>query len=248
MKPKIDVSEDKPQPPSVKRRVMVGAIGKCVHNLGVENFADWMEDQDLGYITVKLGPAVPIQEVINKIREARPEVVGVSMRLGDLHVDTLITEFVAAATKYGLGPKASGIRYSFGGLRPACNLVRAMTGVPLEEDRFIRTAERHFDLEAIAAAYKPRPEFQGFFALIADDFVTMEALERFALRLPPKRDLVHLEWSDSLVERIRQVRERENRPGNVEAHGEKVGAEVPAGNRRPLWLSVAHRLTGFCST
>ena len=68
-----------------KRRVMVGAIGACVHNLGVEGFADWMEDQDLGYVSVKLGPAVPIPEVINKIREARPEVVGVSMRLGDLH-------------------------------------------------------------------------------------------------------------------------------------------------------------------
>ena len=45
-----------------KRRVMVGAIGKCVHNLGVEGFADWMQDQGLGYIAVKLGPAVPIPE------------------------------------------------------------------------------------------------------------------------------------------------------------------------------------------
>ena len=53
-----------------KRRVMVGAIGKCVHNLGVEGFADWLHDLDMGYISVKLGPAVPIPEVINKIREA----------------------------------------------------------------------------------------------------------------------------------------------------------------------------------
>ena len=51
-----------------KRRVLVGAIGACVHNLGVEGFADWMADQELGYISVKLGPAVPIPEVINKIR------------------------------------------------------------------------------------------------------------------------------------------------------------------------------------
>ena len=114
-----------------KRRVMVGAIGKCVHNLGVENFADWMQDMGLGYVTVKLGPAVPIPEVINKIREARPEVVGVSMRLGDLHVDKLIGEFVETATRYGLHPQDSGIRFCFGGLRPAANLVRAMTGVPL---------------------------------------------------------------------------------------------------------------------
>jgi uncharacterized protein (TIGR01319 family) len=212
MKPETQPSEDQPQATTKKRRVMVGAIGKCVHNLGVENFADWMEDQGLGYVTVKLGPAVPIQEVINKIREARPEVVGVSMRLGDLHVDKLITEFIETASRYGLGPRESGIRYSFGGLRPACNLVRAMTGQLLEEDRFIRDDERHYDLEAVALNYKNKPEFQGFFELIADDFITMEELERFALQLPPKRDHAELVWSDYLMERIQQVRERENRP------------------------------------
>jgi methylmalonyl-CoA mutase cobalamin-binding subunit len=212
MKHQLDFSEDKTNKNEPKRRVMVGAIGKCVHNLGVENFADWMEDLGTGYVTVKLGPAVPIQEVINKIREARPEVVGVSMRLGDLHVDKLITEFIETASRYGLGPRESGIRYSFGGLRPAANLVRAMTGAQLEEDRFIRDAERHYDLEAVAQEYKQRPEFQGFFELIADDFVSMEELERFALRLPPTRTHSEMEWSDYLVERIQQVRRRENRP------------------------------------
>ena len=112
-----------------KRRVMVGAIGACVHNLGVEGFADWMEDKELGYASVKLGPAVPIPEVINKIREARPEVVGISMRLGDLHVDKLISEFIELATQYGIHPDDSGIRYAFSGLRPAANVVRAMTGI-----------------------------------------------------------------------------------------------------------------------
>jgi len=176
--------EDKPPEPGHKRRVMVGAIGKCVHNLGVEGFADWMEDQDYGYVSVKLGPAVPIHEVVNKVREARPEVVGVSMRLGDLHVDKLITEFVETATRHGLHPRQSGIRYSFGGLRPAANLVRAMTGLPLEPDRFAREDERHYDLEAVAEEYKNREDFQGFFELVVDDFVSMEELEDFASRRP----------------------------------------------------------------
>ena len=92
-------------------------------------------------------------EVVNKVREARPEVVGVSMRLGDLHVDKLINEFVEMVTKYSLHPRESGIRYSFGGLRPAANLVRAMTGLPLEEDRFIREDEKHYDLAAVAEEY-----------------------------------------------------------------------------------------------
>ncbi|MCK4897980.1 MAG: glutamate mutase L [Anaerolineales bacterium] len=212
MSPKTDVSKDKSQDPDHKRRVMVGAIGKCVHNLGVETFADWMQDLDLGYVSVKLGPAVPIQEVINKIREARPEVVGVSMRLGDLHVDKLIAEFVETATSYGLHPRESGIRYSYGGLRPAANLVRAMTGLPLEEDRFIREEEKHYDLDAIAKEFKDKDEFQGFFEMVVDDFVTMEELEDFARRQPTKHVRKEIPWSDYLAERIRQVRERENRP------------------------------------
>ncbi len=202
----------KPLTLDTKRRVMVGAIGKCVHNLGVETFANWMQDLGLGYVAVKLGPAVPIREVINKIREARPEVVGVSMRLGDLHVDKLISEFVEMATRYDLHPRDSGIRYSFGGLRPAANLVRAMTGLPLEEDRFLREDERHYDLEAVAEHYRDKPDFQGFFDLVVDDFVTMEELEDFANRSSTGHGQQELPWSDYLVERIRQVRERENRP------------------------------------
>jgi uncharacterized protein (TIGR01319 family) len=205
-------TEDKPPEHHRKRRVMIGAIGKCVHNLGVEGFADWMQDQGLGYVSVKLGPAVPIHEVINKIREARPEVVGISMRLGDLHVDKLITEFVESATEHGLGPRESHIRYSFGGLRPAANVVRAMTGLPLEPDRFVRQDERHYDLEAVREEYKHKEQFQGFFELVVDDFVTMEELERFARYLPPIHKARKPKWSDFLVERIRQVRERESRP------------------------------------
>lgn len=210
---KPDSAETQPAQESArKRRVMVGAIGKCVHNLGVEGFADWMEDLGLGYTSVKLGPAVPIQEVINKVRESRPEIVGVSMRLGDLHVDKLICEFIEAATIYGLHPKDSGIRYSFGGLRPAANLVRAMTGLPLEEDRFIREDEKHFDLEEVREKYKAKKEFQGFFEIVVDDFVTMEELEKFAQRRSKMQRHIDKPWSDFLEERIRQVRERENRP------------------------------------
>lgn len=195
-----------------KRRVMVGAIGKCVHNLGVEGFADWLQDLKLGYVSVKLGPAVPIPEAVNKIREARPEVVGVSMRLGDLHVDKLIGEFIETASRYDLHPSTSGIRYCFGGLRPAANLVRAMTGLPVERDDFSPPDERHYDLAAVAEEYSHKSLFHHFFEVVADDYITMEELERFALGQPVHGITQEVQWSDFLVERIRQVRERENRP------------------------------------
>jgi uncharacterized protein (TIGR01319 family) len=195
-----------------KRRVLAGSIGDCVHSLGVETFAEWMEDRGDGFMAVKLGPAVPIGDVINKIREARPEVVAISMRLGDLHVDKLIGEFIEKAAQYRLLPRESGIRYAFGGLRPAANLVRAMTGLPVEEDKFSPPEDRNFDLDEIAENYGDIDAFQGFFALVVDDFITMEELEAFAVDEAVAAEEREIQWADHLLDRIRQVRELENRP------------------------------------
>ena len=194
-----------------KKRVMVSSIGDCVHSLGVELFADYMEDKNLGYKAVKLGPAVPIQDIINKIREARPSVVGISSRLGDLHVDKLITEFMDKALEHGIDPKTSNIRYCFGGLRTAANLVRAMTGQEISEDKFSPTKGRHFDLKKIAQQYSKKLEYKNFFELIVDDYVTMEELDRFA-EGSEKISPAQLKWSDDLKLRIQEVRKREDRP------------------------------------
>lgn len=197
---------------SRKRRAFAGSIEPCVHNLGTERFVEWLEDLGLKYAAIKLGPAVTVDELINKVRESNPEVVAISYRLGDLHVDEIIAEIVRKAHKYGLDPTTSGIRWAFGGTRPAANLVRAMTGKPIESDKFSPPEERHFNFEEIAKAYKNKEEFQGFFELIVDDYVTMEELEQFARREPWLKEKKEIKWSDELLERINQVRELENRP------------------------------------
>jgi uncharacterized protein (TIGR01319 family) len=195
-----------------KRRVLAGSIGDCVHSLGVETFAEWMEDRGEGFMAVKLGPAVPIDDVVNKVREARPEVVAISMRLGDLHVDKLISQFIIKAAEHHLLPRQSGIRYAFGGLRPAANLVRAMTGLAILEDKFSPPEGRHYDLDEIAENYADIEAFQGFFDLVVDDYVTMEELEAFAKGVQVQEHEEEIEWADTLLERVRQVRELENRP------------------------------------
>jgi len=194
-----------------KRRILNCSIDPCVHTLGVERFAEWLESRGIGYIAIKLGPAVSIDELIDKIRESKAEVVTFSYRLGDLHVDEIIEELLEKVYKYGLEPKKSGIRYCFGGLRIAANLVRAMTGVQTLEDKFSPPEDRHFNLEKIAQKYKNKEKFQGFFELIVDDYVTMEELEYFA----QKKAIIakeKIKWSDDLLERIKQVRHLENRP------------------------------------
>lgn len=195
-----------------KRRVLAASLGECVHSLGVETFAEWLEDQDLGYVSVKLGPAVPIDDLINKIRESQPEVVAISYRLGDLHVDKMLTEFMDKTWHYGIDPKTSPIRYCFGSLRTAANLARALTGLPILHDKFSRAEDRHYDLEAIARDLKGHPRYDGFFEVVADDYITMEQLVEFAQRKTQKAKEKQVEWSDDLLERIRQVREREHRP------------------------------------
>ncbi len=198
--------------PTKKRRVLAGSIGDCVHSLGVETFAEWMEDRGEGHMAVKLGPAVPIEDVVNKIRESRPEVVAISMRLGDLHVDKLIGEFIEKAAKYHLLPRESGIRYAFGGLRPAANLVRAMTGLPVQEDKFSPPGDRHYDLDEIAENYGDIDAFQGFFGLVVDDFITMEELEAFAQGRTVIETEQETQWADTLLKRVHQVRQLEGRP------------------------------------
>lgn len=196
---------------SMKKRVLAGSIGDCVHTLGVETFSQWLEDKGIGYVAIKLGPAVAIQNCINKIRESRPAVVAISSRLGDLHVDKLIGEFMEKAWEHGLAPEHSGIRYCFGGLRTAANLVRAMTGKQILEDKFTPVEERNYNLEKIAEEYKSKGKFKNFFELIVDDYITMEELEIFA---EGKTATIHKEikWSNDLKERIKQVRALENRP------------------------------------
>ncbi|MDY0093456.1 MAG: glutamate mutase L [Candidatus Vecturithrix sp.] len=196
---------------AIKKRVLNCSLEPCVHTLGVERFAEWMESKGIGYVCIKLGPAVSIDELIDKVRESHPEVVAFSYRLGDLHVDEIVLELVEKVYQYGLEPQKSGIRYCFGGVRLAANLVRAMTGVPILPDKFSPTEDRHFNLEQIAAAYKDRKQLQGFFELIVDDYVTMEELEEFAVKVTQAAE-EQVTWSDDLVERIRQVREFEHRP------------------------------------
>lgn len=73
------------------------------------------------------------------------------------------------------------------------------------------------------AEYAEIPHFKEFFDLVADDFISMEELEEFAAGPSESLEAVAEPWSDFLVERLKQVRERENRPA-IRAH---IGIAAP---------------------
>ena len=130
-----------------KRRVLAGSAGDCVHSLGVETFSEWMEDQDLGYVAIKLGPAVPIDDLINKIRESRPEVVAISYRLGDLHLDKIISEFIEKACRAWSRSEKHSHPVLFRRIENRSQSGQGHDRQGDQPDKFSRTEDRHFDLK-----------------------------------------------------------------------------------------------------
>jgi hypothetical protein len=64
----------------MKEGLIVGAaIGDCVHVAGVVNFLNLTEQ--LGYTTVCLGPAVSVEDLLDRVAALDPAIVAVGYRL-----------------------------------------------------------------------------------------------------------------------------------------------------------------------
>ncbi len=61
------------------KTVIAGALGECVHVAGVSNFLRLAEAA--GWRTIFLGPAVPVEKVLQVARAEKADLVGVSYRL-----------------------------------------------------------------------------------------------------------------------------------------------------------------------
>jgi Predicted cobalamin binding protein len=96
----------------MKKTVVAGALGECVHVAGVMNFLSLAEKA--GWKTVFLGPAVPIAEFIRVAKAEEASLVGVSYRLTPETGERLLGEFAEAADEL----RAKGVRFVFGGTPP----------------------------------------------------------------------------------------------------------------------------------
>jgi len=95
-----------------RKTVVAAALGECVHVAGVTNFLRLAELA--GWRTVFLGPAVPVEQVLQAARQEKAELVGVSYRLTPETGERLLGEFAEAASEL----HERGVRFAFGGTPP----------------------------------------------------------------------------------------------------------------------------------
>ena len=105
---------------NTKRTVVGAALGECVHVAGVSRFLRLAENA--GWRTVFLGPAVPIERVLQTALEERAEMVAVSYRLTPETGERLLADFAEQADDL----HATGVRFAFGGTPPLAERARKM--------------------------------------------------------------------------------------------------------------------------
>ncbi len=100
--------------------VVAAALGECVHVAGVLNFLRLAEAA--GWRTIFLGPAVPVERVLEAARAEGAALVGVSYRLTPETGERLLADFAEAADDM----RTAGVRFAFGGTPPVAERARAI--------------------------------------------------------------------------------------------------------------------------
>ena len=102
------------------KTVVAAALGECVHVAGVSNFLRLAEAA--GWRTIFLGPAVPIDELLEAARREKADLVGVSYRLTPETGERLLGAFAEAADDL----HSQGVRFAFGGTPPVAERARRL--------------------------------------------------------------------------------------------------------------------------
>ena len=148
------------------KTVVAAALGECVHVAGVLNFLRLAETA--GWRTVFLGPAVPIDKVLEAARREKADLVGVSYRLTPETGDRLLGEFAEEADEL----RRAGVRFAFGGTPPVAARAQA-----------IGFFERVFDGSEPVEMVLSYAKGQVHNLVVEEDF-PQTAMERIAWKAP----------------------------------------------------------------
>lgn len=100
-----------------KRKIMGLSLGNCVHVAGVQHFLDQAEQE--GWEAVYLGPAVPVEKVLEQVERIKPDVVAVGYRLTPANARVLAAQLAQGAKRLTYSP-----HWLFGGTRPVAEAVK----------------------------------------------------------------------------------------------------------------------------
>jgi methylmalonyl-CoA mutase cobalamin-binding subunit len=102
------------------KTVIAAALGECVHVAGISNFLRLAESA--GWKTIFLGPAVPIEAVIQAAEQEKADLVGISYRLTPETGERLLGAFAEAADDM----HSRGVKFAFGGTPPVAEKARRL--------------------------------------------------------------------------------------------------------------------------
>ena len=83
----------------MKKKILGAALGSCVHVAGLHHFLDLARAE--GYETESLGPAVPVDKLLDQVEEKKPDLVAVSYRLTPEAAAALFKEMKEGMTRRG---------------------------------------------------------------------------------------------------------------------------------------------------
>jgi methylmalonyl-CoA mutase cobalamin-binding subunit len=102
------------------KTIVLAALGECVHVAGIVRFLRLAES--VGWRTVFLGPAVPIEQVLEAARREKADLVGISYRLTPESGERLLAEFAEEADDL----RSAGVQFVFGGTPPLADRARKL--------------------------------------------------------------------------------------------------------------------------
>ncbi len=172
------------------KTIVAAAIGECVHVAGVSNFLRLAEQ--VGWRVVFLGPATPIQKILEVAEMENADLVGVSYRLTPENGERLLGEFAEEADAL----KNKGVKFAFGGTPPIVKRIEKLNffdicfnGIETTEDviAYLKGQSIHTDEEqSFPQKTVDRIKWKAPFPLIRHHFglptmqATLEGIKQIA--------------------------------------------------------------------
>lgn len=100
------------------KKIIAASIGKCVHVAGIMNFLSLAEHE--GYITRFIGAAIPVDKLLEAVKEEKPDFVGVSYRLTAEPLKKVLVELKEKIDRLEM----PNIKWVFGGTEPTAQVAK----------------------------------------------------------------------------------------------------------------------------